>query len=333
MKSKRILFFAPNFFNYEIEIKNKLEALGFIVDLYDDRPSNSFLIKALIRINPKLIHRKIRKYFSSILSSNEFMYDYIFFIKCEAALEQDLLCLKKKYPKAKMILYLYDSVNNIKYFEKKAKYFDQVYSFDLEDVKKRKGIKFLPLFYIDEYTSVKDILNTNKYAISFIGTAHSDRARIINKLRKELEKKHLMYYFKLYVPSYWIFYIKKIFNKDFRELNANGCITCQKLSTAVINSILDDSEIILDIHHPKQSGLTMRTIELIGKKKKILTTNEHIQEYDFYCKNNIFLLNRNDILFDFDKYMNKYIPIPEEIYKKYSLDSWIKEIFNREEIL
>lgn len=324
---KKVLFFSPIFFGYELEIKRKIEKAGFIVDFYDDRPSNKTLDKILIRKNPKYLKNKIKKYFSNIILSNkEKEYDYVFFIKCEAALEEDLKNIRTQFKTATFILYLYDSIKNIKYFDMKQKYFDYIYSFDLEDCKE-KNINFLPLFYLDCYSG-KQEKNHYKFDLSFIGTAHSDRPYIVNQIRKNLINKGKKYYFQLYVPSRLIYHVKKIVNKDFRELDKNGHITLEKVSSTTVRDVINESNTILDIQHPNQSGLTMRTIELIGMKKKIITTNYHIQEYDFFNSNNIAVIDREKPLLKESFFDNKYEQLDYQIYEKYSIDSWIQRIFN-----
>ena len=58
-KNKYILFISIKTFDYERHILNKLIELGSKVTYFDERPSNSILIKGLIRINKDLISIKI----------------------------------------------------------------------------------------------------------------------------------------------------------------------------------------------------------------------------------------------------------------------------------
>ena len=62
----------------------------------------------------------------------------------------------------------------------------------------------------------------------------------------------------------------------------------KSLSSNEIVSYYDRSNIVLDISHPGQSGLTMRTFETIGAGKKLITTNADIKNYPFYNPENIF---------------------------------------------
>src|SRR5687768_10865532 len=67
LKGKKILFIAARFFGYEEEIRGKLKALGVEVHYYDQRPSNSFLVKGLIRINKYFLANTIRRYYSALI--------------------------------------------------------------------------------------------------------------------------------------------------------------------------------------------------------------------------------------------------------------------------
>ncbi len=329
MNDKNIILISSQFFNYDIEIKKALEKTGANVYLYDDRPDNKTLTKAIIRLKPKLLKSKIHNYYRTIiLENNGRKIDYILFVKCESALADDLQEFKKSFTDAKLYLYLWDSISNIKYFDEKKVFFDKILSFDIEDAKNDNDIIFRPLFYIDKYKADIKINHEYLYDLSFIGTAHSDRPKIINTIRKQLNKNGKTYYFKLYIPSRIILIVKYLLNSDVRDLYKNGHIITEKIDSNEIEQIIKMSNSIIDIEHPKQTGLTMRTIELIGMNKKIITTNKHIKEYNFYNDKNIFLLDRSNPVIDLKFLELKYNFIKQNIYDYYSIHTWIKDIFN-----
>ena len=90
-----------------------------------------------------------------------------------------------------------------------------------------------------------------------------------------------------------------------------------------IARIINSSRAVLDIQHPRQTGLTMRTIEMIGMRKKIITTNKSIVKYDFYNPNNIMVIDRNNPMIDSSFFDKPYFELPKEIYDKYSIKKWI----------
>ena len=62
-------------------------------------------------------------------------------------------------------------------------------------------------------------------------------------------------------------------------------------------------------------------------EKKIITTNQSIVTYDFYDPNNIFVWQNEDNIPSKDFFTIPYTPIPPFIAKKYSLENWIKKVF------
>ncbi|MEW6857184.1 hypothetical protein QYR58_03535 [Streptococcus iniae] len=119
-----------------------------------------------------------------------------------------------------------------------------------------------------------------------------------------------------------MFYFYKIVKKDFLKANISEFSFVKKNSQEIIKTILD-SKVVLDIQHPNQTGLTMRTIEMIGLNKKIITTNNSIVNYDFYNKNNILIIDRHNIEIDREFFETEYSALNQDVYKKYSLEFWL----------
>ena len=70
----------------------------------------------------------------------------------------------------------------------------------------------------------------------------------------------------------------------------------------------------------------MRSIEIIGLRRKFITTNRDIVNYDFYNPNNILVLDRKNSIVDMSFFDKPYEMLPDEIYEKYSLRNWILEV-------
>ena len=99
------------------------------------------------------------------------------------------------------------------------------------------------------------------------------------------------------------------------------------LNGAQMDEIVTNSKCVLDSAQANQNGLTIRVIEMLGAKKKIITTNEDVVNYDFYRPENVYVYNggfdSNNVFFK-----SPYQEIEDEIYKKYSLESWLKTLLN-----
>ena len=325
LKNKNILFFCPSFFGYELKIKDKMEEMGATVDFYDERSISKSYEKALLKINPDLFTKKSESYYLGILDKiKNNSYDVVLFVKAEMVPVSILKKLRQIFNTASFHLYFYDSVKNVKGVEKKLDYFDSIYSFDRNDCKKY-GFKFRPLFYLDEYR--KDIKADNEflYDLCFIGTIHSDRYKILKEIQYNVEKKQMKMFMYPYLQSKFIYYFYKLTKKEFKGTSIHD-FKFEKMSSHDIAEVVDKSKVIIDIQHPKQTGLTMRTIEMIGMNKKMITTNIDIMKYDFYSPQNISVINRNYIVLDDDFFNKKYEQISKNIYDSYSIKDWILNI-------
>ena len=328
LKNKKILLFCPRFFNYETEIKKELENQGAIVDYFDERFGNTFLIKSIIRLRIKiLVNYLSNKYYLKILKSiKNKNYDRVFFISPETITNFAMEQLKKNLKNSKFILYMWDSFKNKKESKRLVKYFDKVYSFDKEDCKKYK-INFLPLFYIDKYDNKSFQEIEFKYDISFVGTGHEDRFLIINKIQNNLKRFNTNNYFYLFLQSKKIYFFRKIFDKRLKNAKIED-FHFKSLAHEEIINISEKSKAILDIQRDIQSGLTMRTIEIaLGMRKKLITTNLDIKEYDFYDKNNILIIDRKNPIINKEFLETNYHELNEKIYQEYSIKNWIKNLF------
>jgi hypothetical protein len=72
----------------------------------------------------------------------------------------------------------------------------------------------------------------------------------------------------------------------------------------------------------------MRTLEVLGARRKLITTNATIKDYDFYNENNIFILDRENPVISAEFIKTKYQEVDRDLYLKYSLEYWLNEVFN-----
>lgn len=326
LNGKSILFFSPQFFNYEKEIKKALENLGATVMWFDDRPSNNFISKALIRINRNFISRKIENYYNDILKklkTDKLQFDYALFLNPESITINSLQAFKKEFSQAKFILYMWDSFQNRKSTLELLPFFNSKFTFDAIDAKKY-DIILRPLFYIDLYNEKQ--IDKPIYDLLFTGTAHTDRYKFVNNITDQFSKeiKVKLYFF---LSSKMLFWTKKIFDKNFREVKYEN-ISFTALTHKDNSDLVHMSKVILDINHPKQIGLTMRTLEVLGAQRKLITTNKDVVNYDFYDKKNILLVDRLNPVIEEDFLTEPFIPSNKDILRKYSIRGWINDLFD-----
>lgn len=325
--NQRILFFSPVFFGYENSIKENLSSMFMECVFYDERAKPTTLEKILIRLNCRnLISKKIETYYHSIINQYTANYfDYIVFFNPETITASLLSELREKQKKAKFILYMWDSFCNKPHTKELLPFFDKSLSFNRDD-SVNYNMKFRPLFFIDEYNDdYIDNATECDIDICFIGTIHSDRYKILKQVERWAIENNLKTYFYMYFPS-WILYLKyKIQNYGKISVNKKDFKFTPIKSLEVIN-YLSRSKVIIDIQHPKQTGLTMRTIEMLGMRKKLITTNFDIKTYDFYNKNNIEIIDRNNVSINKDFIYKDFDRSVDEARKMYSIESFLREI-------
>lgn len=328
-KNKKVLFFSPIFFGYEKVIYDKLSNIFGECVFYDERAKPSNIEKILIRLNLKLfIHKKITGYYNNIINKyTDNYFDYIIFFNPETISEVILKRFKEKQKKAKFILYMWDSFSNKPQTKNIISFFDKKLTFNKEDAINYSLI-FRPLFYIDEYKKAKDDEKKSRSIdIGFVGTVHSDRLYLLRNIENWANEHGLKTKFYLYSPSRILYYKYKI--ENFRKIKVEKKdLNFIPLPANEVKSFIQNCNVIVDIQHPKQTGLTMRTIEMIGMKKKLITTNPDIVNYDFYNKKNICYVDRNNPQIDLSFISSVYEEISEDIYYKYSIDCFISDLLS-----
>lgn len=324
----KVLLITPNFFDYPKQICNEIRSMGHEVDWFDDRPSTNSLIKAVVRLKKEFIGYWIQKYFDSILLYvKEKKYEKVILISGQSlSFSVEMIAkLKQNQNQAEFILYQWDSVENFPYIQNMYKFFDRCYSFDTKDVENNPNLKFLPLFYTRKYEAIgAKKIKKFKYDCMFVGTAHPKKYRYIKEMSKQLSNVYKRQFIYFYFPSRLVYFYRKFFNPEFRKSKYSE-FHFESIKTEKINELLTQSKCVLDSAQQGQTGLTIRVLETLGAKRKIITTNSEVKNYDFYCEENIYIYTGT---FDFSSpfFTKEYKEIDKKIYLKYSLRKWIMEL-------
>ena len=326
---KRILLIAPLFFNYYQEIIKELEIMEYKVDYICDAPSNSNISKALGRVNKNFIKRSTSKYFDTkvLPSIKDKIYDVVFIIAGMTFSFTPCMIskIKEMNPKAYFVMYQWDSEKNLPYLSLIHPYIDCLYSFDLYDCEQMSKYNFLPLFYTRIYEKIGGIKpDIFDFDCSYIGTAHPQKYKYINMMSNDIKAIMPRQFIYHYMPSKLKFIYHKLFDIEFKSAKMSD-FKEKKLSSREVMEVFEKSNCILDAPQSGQTGLTIRTIECLGAKRKMITTNKDVKKYDFYNETNI-LVYTGKIDKDCDFFKMPYIDINEDIYKKYSLREWLKYI-------
>lgn len=329
MSKGSVLFIAPAFFGYEISITNALTENGYDVDFFDERTSNNSFLKAIFRVKKSLLNSAINKYYKNILSKIQHkQYSYFFLIKGEVVPVWFIMEFKKLNPEAKLIYYTYDSFNNNNansiYI---LKHFDSCYSFDFEDVQRNPVFKLKHLFYTGEFLNNSNSQD-KKYTVSFVGTLHSSRYKTVKQLFRNIENTYTFFY----SPAKWFFMLEKIIKKGYNEIKWTE-VSFKKISGQQVAEIFKSSKSVLDIQRSGQTGLTMRTFEVLATGAILITTNTYIKQASFYNPSYIIVLENltgaeNEVVKQqIDNLPDKQQPLFNE-QDEFYINNWVKEFFN-----
>ena len=329
LEGRRVLIISPRFFGYERRIVERLEFRGAKAVLVDDRPSNGTLSKALIRMSSSLMRPRLDAYHRSVIQRllGE-SFDDILFVVPESCSTATIRRYREAFVGARVLLYMWDSFENKTRRDVRGflKLFDRAFSFDGVDCDKY-GMSFRPLFFTETPDpSTEEPVDT--FGFSFIGTIHSDRYKILTALKSHADKASVRYFIYPFLPSRLHYWLYKFTKWEFRGTHQSD-LRFNPLPYTEVLRVMRDSVAVVDIEHPDQRGLTMRTLEVIGAGKKLITTNRNVLQYPFYSPERIQVIDRRDPVIASDFLKTSVESLPPHLLAKYSLDGWIDDLFGQ----
>lgn len=316
LKDKTILFIAPKYFNYHIQIAKELKVLGANVYFFQEK-KETIIYRILRNFSPagfKIYNRLYEKIIEQKI--NKLRIEYFFLIRGEHISNKFIRKILQKNKNCKSIYYQWDSFENNPNGLNIYHNFNKCFSFDRIDCANIIEFKYLPLFYIEEYKKLRDYTNHTLYDILFIGTFHDTRYDQLQNFEFFCKNNELKLKFHLYLPA--IRYLKFIIlNRRFLKK-----ISFNKLSEIEVINLVSQSKGILDLPNTYQQGMTIRAIEALAAGKKLITTSTSIIQEDFYSKDVVLQLDNCRLTSDFLDSSDQ-----ADLDKLKSLNQWITKIF------
>lgn len=189
----------------------------------------------------------------------------------------------------------------------------EIWTFDIGNAE-RFGYKYGGTFYPIEESCVGQDANQIKFDVFFAGL-DKGRRQIIELLECEFDNLGITYRMDLMSRKITqLLFDRYVMYKPYWKI-----IRCIKSSKA-----------ILDITKEGQKGLTLRVVESLCFRKKLITNNSDIVKYKFYNPSNVFVLGTDD-LSKLPSFLCKpYVPVDFDI-KEYSISRWLDRIMNNEQ--
>lgn len=173
------------------------------------------------------------------------------------------------------------------------------FTFDKED-SQMLGMQLLDTFY-NMYTGNDHELTSNDrvYDFYFLG-ATKDRMSTVNEIKVAL-KGYANLFVTPSVPSEYITYAQNINN--------------------IINS-----RCIIDVVQNMQHDITLRPLEAIAYKRKLLTNNIYIKDYPFYTPENVFVWGVDDP-YKLEEFLSTpFAEVHPDMVRKYDINTWFDRI-------
>ena len=197
------------------------------------------------------------------------------------------------------------------------KYFDDIFVFDPDDVKKypEAALHFLPNCYFGE----PDFSIPSEIDLLYIGQYLDERNVQLKNLHQYLEEHQLSY------TSHTSLYRGRCFEPLHPKVFQH------KTSTSYEGNLdfVKKSKIIIDFKRKEHNGLSLRFFEAMQYGKKIITDNVSVKNYEFYHPNNIFVTDFVHLDGILEFIQKPYHPLPETLIEQYGFKNWIKVILGK----
>lgn len=185
----------------------------------------------------------------------------------------------------------------------------EIWSFDEYDCEKYK-LKSNTQYYFKDVILPK---TDDHKDVFFVG---GDKGRVdkLISLKKQLDAQGISNYF----------HITQTGKEDpnYKEFYSN------RISYDEVLNYIASCKVIVDYVSDNQTGLTLRPLEALFFKKKLITNDKSIENRDFYNKNNIFILGKDE-LGTLPYFVNSpYINLDTKTIEKYDFDNWLLRFSN-----
>lgn len=282
----------------------QLKECDIISPFASDHVLNRFFRKVILKTGMNGLARILFKHMDALIEKN----DWIIVFDTGNA-DGIVKYIQGRYAGKRIIVWYWNPVQRTISPECFKSLNAELWSFDLRDCQKY-DMKFNTQFYISDNTKRKKYIDMKDVDVLFIGK-DKNRAEKLIWLEKKLKSQNLTSLFYVTRPS-----LKSEIRTDIAYR--------PNISYLELMGYIEHTKAILDLVHEKQSGLTLRPLEALFFKKKLITNDLNIQNYDLYNKNNIFIIgvDKEDEMgkFIYSDYDNTNY---DDLIEKYDLRSWL----------
>ena len=322
----RILLISPSFFGYRQRVSEELMRQGHAVECMNDRPREDVTFKSLAKISYKLVEGPIDRYATSLARYvADKRFDQVIYMGgmsfCWTRSQFERI---RRASGATFTAYLWDSIDNCQRFKDSMDLFDRVLSFEPEDCR-QYGLELRPLFYSGVYRGLPLTPEDGfKWDACFIGSVHQpSKFHTVLDIARSLERRGLRVFTWFYMPSRSVEKLRRLTDATYRGVD----FRFDSLSADEVADVYAHAKCIIDSPQQGQSGLTMRTLETVGARRKLITANHDAANYDFHANGDVMVWNGEQSLDD-DFFAKPFAPLADDVYASYSITEFVRTLLD-----
>ncbi len=222
--------------------------------------------------------------------------------------------IKEEFPQKRVILYFWNSIYESIEFKQFVNIGCEVWTYDQIQAKEN-DFKFNDTFLVDFHKDLNSNNTVKQKIIRNVFYIGKDKGRneTIKQCIYEFENQNV-------TSKFIIVSDEKVIQSEAVEYRHSHIDYFEMLK------MIQSYDCVLDINAPHATGMTLRPLEALYSRKRLITTNKNIIESVLYAlnKDNIFVLGIDDISLIYDFVNSKFTEPGKEVFDYYSFPKWVE---------
>jgi hypothetical protein len=216
--------------------------------------------------------------------------------------------IAKKNARIRLIVWYWNPVSKCVSVDEFSSESSEIWTFDEDDAKTYSLHKNTQYYFKD----IEIDRDSIKYDAFFVG---SDKGRLseLKAIESVLNDEGLNTYFHI-VGS--------------RAKRKKSVYSGERLEYGMVLKYISETRAVVDVVSEKQSGMTLRPLEALFFRKKLITTDKSVANRDFYSPNNIFIIGVDSIS-NITEFLNLPVCEIDSLFDWYDFDSWLLRFIER----
>ena len=285
--------------------------------LYRDRPLRGPLLRLANSLSKRLLRLNLRTWLesrrglSAVRAAGHF--DHAVVICPERWRPADLKAILARARRS--VVYYWDGFDHFPVYRETLGLFDRRCTFDPLDAE-RYGLHLVPNFHDGDDREPPVPEPEPEADVFFIG-AGTDRLPRLLQIAERLKARGLRLAIRLLIDD-----------PEVRRRHAGAPIDFidRPIPPEEARTLIRHSRVLLDVHKEVQRGLSFRAFEAMGARRKLITTNPDIVNYDFYDPENIHVWRPEGEPPPERFFSDPYRDPPPETFRKYGQENWVRTV-------